>query len=79
MTLFCLFLFGAAGALIKDVLKDNRLKLPEVRGNALYLGCLGGMLIGGFAGYFVDHDPVTAFLGGYAGTQVIQGLVQPKK
>ena len=70
-----LFLCGAAGAIIKDILKDNKISLPFIKGKDIYLGCIGGIIIGGFAGYFVDNDPVTAFLGGYAGSQIIQGLV----
>ena len=70
-----LFLMGAAGAIIKDVLKDNKISLPFIDGKEIYLGCIGGIIIGAFAGYFVDNDPVTAFLGGYAGSQIIQGLV----
>jgi ABC-type xylose transport system permease subunit len=70
-----LFICGAFGAIIKDILKDNKISIPFVKGKQIYLGCVGGIIIGGFAGYFVDNDPVTAFLGGYAGSQIIQGLV----
>lgn len=71
-------LAGAGGALIKDILKDNKITLPKVKKGVLYLGCLGGMIIGSMAGYLVDNDPVTAFLGGYAGSQIIQSLVTSK-
>jgi hypothetical protein len=69
---------GATGALVKDILKDNKLSLPHVKGEYLYLGCIGGMILGALAGYFVDNDPVTAFLGGYAGTEIIKNLVNGK-
>lgn len=72
--MFC----GALGAMAKDVLQDNKLCIPKYEKGFLYLGCLGGILIGACAGYFVDNDPVTAFLGGYAGTQIIHSLINGK-
>jgi hypothetical protein len=36
------------------------------------------MVIGAVAGYLVDNDPVTAFLGGFSGTQIISTLVHSK-
>lgn len=73
-----LFACGALGAFVKDTLKDNKLQLPHMKDGYLYLGCLGGMVLGALAGYLVDNDPVTAFLGGYAGSQIIQSLVSSK-
>ena len=70
-----LFFMGAMGALVKDILKDNRLVLPKKEKGELYLGCIGGMIIGAFAGYLVDNDPITDFLGGVGGTQLIENLV----
>lgn len=70
-----LILAGVAGAFVKDTLKDNKLAIPHVKDGFLYLGFVGGMVLGAFAGYVVDNDPVTAFLGGYAGSQIIQSLV----
>ena len=69
-----LFIMGALGALTKDILKDNKLVLPKKTDGVLYLGCIGGIIIGALAGYMVDHDPVTAFLGGYSGSQIIEHL-----
>lgn len=74
-----LLICGAAGAFIKDTLTDNKIQLPKFDGGYLHLGSLGGIIIGSLAGYIVDNDPITAFLGGYAGTQIIQNLVTPKK
>jgi len=70
-----LFVMGALGALTKDILKDNKLELPKAKDGALYLGCLGGIIIGALVGYMVDNDPITAFLGGFGGTQIIENLV----
>ena len=74
-----LFICGALGAIAKDILVDNKLVLPKNKEGVLYLGCLGGMIIGALAGYLVDNDPVTAFLGGYSGVQIITSLVNNKK
>ena len=77
-TLFYMFLIGALGALMKDILKDNQLTLPKCENGNFSLGFVGGMIIGGAAGYLVDTDPVTAFLAGYAGTSVIENLLSKK-
>jgi hypothetical protein len=73
-----LFISGAVGAFTKDVLKDNKLSVPHVKDGYLYLGCVGGIILGALAGYLVDNDPVTAFLGGYAGSEIIKSLVSQK-
>ena len=73
-----IFFAGAVGALAKDIVKDNSLKLPKKINGELSLGFLGGMLTGGIVGYLVDGNPVTAFLGGYAGTAVIENLLLKK-
>ena len=72
--LFC----GALGAFIKDIFSDCGLQLPSINNGFLNLGFLGGVIIGAIAGYVVDNDPMTAFLGGYAGTQIISSLIIAK-
>jgi len=74
-----LLLMGGIGAFTKDVLKDNKIQLPEYKDGYIYLGFLGGIVIGGMAGYLVDNDPITAFLGGYAGKQIIESLINKRK
>ena len=75
ITLISLFIAGALGALAKDIIEDGKLVLPQKDAGTLTLGCLGGMVTGGVAGYFIDGSPTTAFLAGYAGTSVIEGLI----
>lgn len=79
MSIAIFFLCGIAGALSKDIIKDNSLELPNKKDGKLMLGFLGGTITGGIAGMFVDGNPVTAFLAGYAGTSVIEGLLVEKK
>ena len=76
---FILSTAGAAGAFVKDILKDNKISIPHIEEGYLYLGCIGGIVIGAIAGYYVDNDPMTAFLGGYAGSQIITSLVSSKE
>lgn len=78
ISLIILFLAGAAGSLAKDILEDNKLKLPKIADGDFSLGFLGGMVVGGLAGYLVDGNPTTAFLAGYAGTGVIENLLEKK-
>jgi len=71
-----LLLCGAIGGFSKDIFKDDKIKLPYFKGGFLYLGCLTGMILGAIAGYVVDNDPMTAFLGGFSGVQIIGSLVK---
>lgn len=73
-----LFIAGACGALVKDILQDNRLKLPQKINGDFSLGFLGGMITGGVIGYFIDGNPSTAFLAGYTGTAVFENLLLKK-
>lgn len=72
------FLSGGAGALAKDIFSDNKLVLPKCIDGELLLGFTGGLVIGGLAGLFVDHNLLTAFLGGFTGYQVLGNLL-PKQ
>jgi hypothetical protein len=72
-----LFLFGMLGALVKDIVTDGKLSLPKCHDGELMLGCLGGMLVGGFVGYAVDHSFLTAALSGYVGVSAIRHLLPP--
>jgi len=73
-----IFLAGLFGALIADILKDNALELPKKIGGKLFLGSLGGLLIGGFAGMAIDGSLLTAFMGGYVGKDLIVHLAMRK-
>jgi len=70
-----LFLAGAVGALIADILKDNCLIMPKKIDGKLLLGCIGGIFIGGIAGLIVDGQLLTAFMGGFMGKEIITRLV----
>lgn len=76
--LLSFFVAGALGSLAKDILEDGKLKLPKIRKDDFYLGFLGGMIIGGVAGYFIDGSIMTAFMGGYTGTALTQNLLLNK-
>jgi len=71
-----IFLAGAFGALVSDILKDNSLEMPKKIDGVLFLGFIGGLIIGGFAGLAIDGSLITAFLGGFTGKAIIIGLVK---
>ena len=79
MELFLLAVAGGLGALIKDVVKDNKLMMPKYEDGTVTLGFIGGVVIGMAVGYLVDQNPTTAFFGGYAGTQMLESLIQKNK
>lgn len=70
---------GALGAFIKIVIEDGGLILPELKAGKLFFGGIGGLIVGAVAGVLADHDPITAFAAGYAGTSLIQGLMDGRK
>lgn len=73
-----IFMAGAAGAFIGDILKDGCLEMPKKIGGKFSLGFWGAMIIGGVTGYFVDGSPETAFLGGYVGKELLMKIL-PKQ
>ena len=73
---YCLiFLAGLCGAFTSDILKDNCLELPKKIGGKFFLGSIGGLIIGGFAGLAIDGSILTAFMGGFVGKNIILSLV----
>jgi hypothetical protein len=80
METIALFLIsGALGAITKDIVQDGKLQLPFVSEGSLVLGFIGGMIVGAFIGYVVDHSFITAALGGYVGTSAISHLLPSNK
>lgn len=75
MEVLGLALAGGIGAIVKDVVKDNKIQMPKYKDGSVVLGCLGGIIIGMCVGYLVDQNPTTAFFSGYAGTQMLESLV----
>lgn len=73
-----LLMAGALGALIKEILQDNKVKLPKIISGELDLGFLGSMIIGAFAGYAIDGGFLTAAMGGFSGLAVIENLMGKK-
>ena len=73
-------LIGALGGFVKQIV-DNEgiLILPTVKDHKLYLGFVSHIIIGAVAGIIADHHPLTAGLGGYAGTQIVEKTYQKLK
>jgi fluoride ion exporter CrcB/FEX len=76
MDILCLLLFGAGGAFCRDIFRDGKLVLPKFDNGSLYLGFLGGIVIGAFVGYLVDQSPTTAFFSGFAGYQILENILK---
>ena len=73
-----IFLAGALGALCKDIFKDNAIEIPRWNNGKLGLGFLGGMIIGGGAGMYIDGSFITAFMAGFTGVAILQGVLDGK-
>ncbi len=70
-----LILAGAIGSLAHDLVKENKLAMPRLSDGCLYLGFIGGMVVGAFVGFLVDNNMITALLAGYVGTSAIKHLL----
>ena len=75
MEILAIFGAGAVGALTSDIIQDNCLIMPSFSNEKLNLGCLGGLIIGGIAGYLIDGSLTTAFMGGFVGKAIIVSLL----
>jgi hypothetical protein len=78
MVIIYLFLAGAIGALVKDIVVDNRIVLPKKVGNTITLGFVGAVIIGGFVGWAVDGSILVAALSGFTGLSAIENLLIKK-
>lgn len=66
---------GALGSLVKDIVQDGKLQLPFCNDGYVVLGFIGGLVIGGFVGYAVDHSLLSAAMAGYVGTSALTSLL----
>lgn len=66
---------GAIGAIVREILRDNKLSLPKRINGDLFLGFIGSAIVGGFVGFLVDGLIITAALAGYVGISAIENLV----
>ncbi len=74
-----LLIAGGLGALAKDCVQDNKIQLPFLKDGYFDLGFIGAMFVGAFVGFVVDHDPLSAALGGYVGISLLDNVLPPKK
>lgn len=68
---------GTIGGLIGELGRNqNVLVLPHrAKAGGIDLGFINGMLIGGFVGYIVDHNPALSGIAGYIGIKFVDYLV----
>jgi len=74
---FWFLISGAAGGLLKEIMHDNCIDLPKIGENGkVHLATLGGMTVSAVAGLFVDNTPLSAFLAGWAGADIVKSIVE---
>jgi len=78
LEIFSLLLAGAFGALLKEVVVDNKLTLPKKLNGELTLGFLGALIVGAFAGWAIDGSLLTAAMAGFSGFAIIEQLIEKK-
>ena len=76
--IYLLFVAGALGAFIKDVVEDEKIKIPCKINGYLSLGFIGSMIIGALIGYIDDGSFLTAFMAGYCALSIEQALTHRK-
>ena len=76
ISLLFIFLAGAFGALVSDILNDNCLEIPKNLDGKFFLGAAGGIIIGGVAGLLIDGSFLTAFMAGFTGKAIILRLIK---
>ena len=69
---------GLIGALVKDILQDGCFELPYLEGRKLYMGFIGGAIVGAFIGIVIDGSFITATLAGYTGSSILVKLLDSK-
>lgn len=72
--IWIIFLAGMCGGVIADILNDNSIELPKKVEGKLFLGWIGGAVLGGFSGVLIDGSLITAFMGGFMGKEIITKL-----
>lgn len=70
-----IFASGALGALVRVLFEDNKLTFPRRVDGGFALGFIGSLLIGGFAGCIIDGSSVTAAMGGFVASSILQNIV----
>lgn len=68
------FGMGALGGLASVILTPGGIELPKIKGGKLYLGPIGGILLGAIAGVVGDSNPINALIYGIGGGHVLSGL-----
>lgn len=66
---------GAAGAFVRDIVNDGYLELPKLDNGKLFLGFMGGVIVGAFVGLILDGDVISAGLAGYTGSSLLGKLL----
>ncbi len=68
---------GALGAFVHEMIHDNTISLPKISDGELYLGVLGGMIVGGIVGHYMDGSFIAALSSGFMGKSLLPSLLSP--
>lgn len=68
-------LAGILGALVREIIDNNGLKLPVIKEGVLNLGFVGALGIGGIAGYYLGDTLFGAFTAGLTASALLAGLI----
>lgn len=67
---------GALGGFAATYLQYGCLVLPSLSEGKLYLGFLGGIVLGALAGWYGNTSKTNAFMWGLGGTGALKALMQ---
>lgn len=68
-------LAGVLGALVREMIDNEGLKLPVIKEGVLNLGFLGALLVGGIAGFYLGDTLLGAFTAGLTASALLAGLI----
>lgn len=71
------FVAGGLGSFVHLIVSDGKLQMPYFHDGYIVLGFLGGIIIGGFVGYAVDQNFLSAAMGGYVGISALTKILPP--
>lgn len=71
-------LCGGVGGLVSEYMAHGCLEIPSIKDKKLYLGSLGGVMIGAITGIIGDHDYINSFVYGCFGITILRRLLDTK-
>lgn len=70
---------GFFGALVRELLDNDGLKLPSISEGSIRLGFIGSVIIGSIAGYFLGDSILGAFQAGLTSSFLLGAVINRKE